>query len=235
MTTAAIMQPTYLPWIGYFGLMDHVDEFVFLDSVQFAKRSWQQRNQVKTQNGPIWLSVPVHSKGARNQQICKVSIVKDGIFPSKHIRSIEASYSKSPYFSQYSSGLFELLSAGHDSLADLTISLIVWLRDQLGILTPFKRSSELSIEGSKADLLAGICSHLNIDHYISPLGSKDYMDQSDAFEKRGISVSYFHFAHPEYPQLSNDFLPYMSIIDLMFNAGPKSLSIIQSGYGRKLK
>jgi hypothetical protein len=230
MISVAIMQPTYLPWIGYFGLIDHVDEFIFLDTVQFSKRSWQQRNQIKTSAGATWLSVPVHSKGVRDQTVKNVSIVYDGSYPSKHIRAIEIAYSKTPYFSQYANELFAILTRTYSQLAELTIDLIDWFCDILGISTPLKRSSELDVQGSKADLLADICRVFDADLYISPPGSKDYMDESDAFEKLGISVSYFNFIHPEYYQIGSDYLPYMSVIDLLFNMGSKSLEVIRSGY-----
>ena len=97
MTSAAIMQPTYLPWCGYMALIESVDEFVLLDTVQFAKRSWQQRNQIKTRNGPLWLTVPVVSKGLRNQKICDVKIDTERDFPQRHIRTIELNLSKTPF------------------------------------------------------------------------------------------------------------------------------------------
>lgn len=230
MKRVAIMQPTYLPWIGYFGLMDQVDEFVFLDSVQFAKRSWQQRNQIKTPNGPAWLSIPVQSKGARGQKIYQVPLIKDGTFPAKHIRSIEMAYSKSAYYSEYADDLFGLMLQNVDCLSDMTITLILWFKKCLGITTPCIKATELNSVGTKADLLSDLCHQVHGEHYISPLGSKDYMEQSDAFDKKGIEVSYFHYAHPEYAQQGVDFVPYMSVIDLLFNAGPNSLGIIRSGY-----
>src|SRR3546814_6184157 len=98
MTTIAIMQPTYLPWIGYFGMIDRADIFVFLDSVQFARRSWQQRNRIKTANGPLMLTVPVHKKGARDQTIAEVRIDEQAQFPLTQMRAIEHALQKAPYF-----------------------------------------------------------------------------------------------------------------------------------------
>jgi len=230
MITAAIMQPTYLPWIGYFGLMDRVDKFVFLDSVQFAKRSWQQRNQIKTLTGASWLTVPVHTKGVREQSICDVKIVHDGAFPAKHIRSIETAYGKTPYFDRYADSLFSIFNQDTSSLAELSIGITMWIRNELGITTDIQRSSEMNVSSTKADLLANICAYIRAEHYVSPPGSKEYMDVSDAFTAAGIGVSYFDFEHPVYSQVNGDFLPYMSVLDLMFNVGPESLTLIRKSY-----
>jgi hypothetical protein len=227
MTRVAIMQPTYLPWSGYFGLMQSVDVFVLLDSVQFARRSWQQRNQIKTANGAQWLSVPVQSKGKREQLICEVELDKSSGFPATHRRSIEMSYAKTPHFKQYADTLLPLLDNGSPMLADLTIGLILQMKAQLGITTRVLRSSELDGSGAKADLLASLCKQIGAATYVSPPGSKDYLDESDAFENIGVPVQYFEFKHPEYPQPFGEFLPYMSIIDMLFNCGEHSSALIQ--------
>ena len=223
----AIMQPTYLPWSGYFGLMQSVDVFVLLDSVQFARRSWQQRNQIKTASGAQWLSVPVQSKGKRDQLICEVELDKSSGFAATHRRSIEMSYVKTPHFKQYADTLLPLLDNNSPLLADLTIGLILQLKAQLGITTCVLRSSELDGSGAKADLLASLCKQIGATAYVSPPGSKDYLDDSDAFEQIGVPVQYFEFKHPEYPQPFGEFLPYMSIIDMMFNCGERSPELIR--------
>ena len=229
MTRVAIMQPTYLPWCGYFGLMHAVDVFVLLDSVQFARRSWQQRNQIKGANGAQWLSVPVLSKGKRDQLISDVEINKTDNFASAHRKTIEMSYAKTPFFKAYADELLPLLDNPSPRLADLTISLILWLKSQLGITTQVLRSSELGGIGAKGELLASLCRELGASTYISPPGSKDYLDETDAFEKIGVPVKYYEFKHPQYPQPFGDFIPYMSTIDMLFNCGDRSLSLIESG------
>jgi hypothetical protein len=227
MTRVAIMQPTYLPWSGYFGLMQSVDVFVLLDSVQFARRSWQQRNQIKTANGAQWLSVPVQSKGKRDQLIREVELDKSSGFAATHRRSIEMSYAKTPHFKQYADTLLTLLDNSSPLLADLTIGLILHLKAQLGITTRVLRSSELDGSGAKADLLASLCKQIGATAYVSPPGSKDYLDESDAFEQIGVPVQYYEFKHPEYPQPFGEFLPYMSIIDMLFNCGERSPELIR--------
>lgn len=229
MTRVAIMQPTYLPWLGYFGLMQSVDLFIVLDTVQFAKRSWQQRNQIKTANGPLWLTVPVQSKGKREQLISEVEIDYSQDFPRSHLKTLEMNYKKSAYFDVISPQLFEILGADNKYLAGLTINSILWIRDVLGITTPIRLASEFEVGGAKADLLASLCEQAGATEYISPPGSKVYLDETDAFAKRGIPVNYFGFRHPEYPQRFGDFLPYMSVIDLLFGCGLESASIIEKG------
>ncbi|MEQ1656515.1 MAG: WbqC family protein [Nitrospira sp.] len=223
------MQPTYLPWSGYFGLMHAVDLFIFLDSVQFTRRSWQQRNQIKTANGPQWLTVPVLVKGKRDQLISEVEIDKAADFSMSHRRSIEWNYRKAPYFEAHASALLPLLNPRNNQLADLTMGLILHIKNALGVRTRILRSSELRGIGHKADLLASLCQQVGATEYVSPPGSKEYLEASDAFAKIGVPVRYFQFIHPEYPQLFGEFVPYMSCIDMLFNCGDKSLSLIEGG------
>jgi hypothetical protein len=231
MTAAAIMQPTYLPWLGYFALMDRVDVFVFLDSVQFDRRSWQQRNRIKGANETLLLTVPVYKKGLREQHISKVLINREAGFPERHKRSIELNYARAPYFDRYGATLIELLGRPYTLLADLTIALIEWLSAQFGITTRCLRSSGLNATGHKAELLADICCRLSVDHYISPPGSRDYLTASDAFDRVGVPFSFAEYEHPIYPQLHGAFVSYLSAMDLLFNVGPNSLDVIRQGAG----
>jgi hypothetical protein len=231
MTTAAIMQPTYLPWAGYFGLMDKVDTFVFLDNVQFDRRSWQQRNRIKTANGEQWLTVPVISKGRRDQLIRDVEIDTEQKFAPSHIRSIEQNYAKAPYFNEFSRSILGVLEQEHSRLRDLTLTLIGAIADLLGIGTRCVTASDLEATGAKDELLANICEEIGADHYISPPGSKAYLEADTTFQDRGIGLSYFEFEHPVYRQMYDGFVPYMAVIDLMFNKGPSSLTLIRQGAG----
>ena len=230
MTTVAIMQPTYLPWIGYFDMIDRADRFVFLDSVQFSRRSWQQRNRIKTANGVQMLTVPVLKKGARDQTIAEAQVNTATRFAEKHRRTIERALGKAPYFKDYAGPLFAILESGHERVAELNIDLIHWLSDAFGIAGDFARSSEIAVAGSKADLLAALCSALDGDVYLSAPGSANYIEESGAFNTAGISVTYHRYDHPSYPQLHGLFEPFMSAIDLLFNCGPDSLGRIRSGY-----
>lgn len=228
----AIMQPTYLPWIGYFGLMHSVDVFVFLDSVPFSKQSWQQRNRIKTANGPIWLTVPVLSKGKSGQLISEVAIDLRG-FQRKHRCAIELSYKHSTCFKAYAPQLFEIFERKHTHLSRFNIDLIICLKNSLGIETKTVLASEIleKTASDKVEYLVDICKVLEATEYYSPIGSKEYLSCSlDLFKEAGISLRYNEFSHPKYNQQHGDFIPHLSAIDLLFNEGEQSLDIIKRGY-----
>jgi len=227
MITIAIMQPTYLPWLGYFNLIDRSDIFVFLDSVQFDKRSWQQRNRIKTSNGELMLTVPVLTKGRYDQKICDVMIDKSQKFEKKHLNAIRSNYRKSKFFDNYYFELENIYNGQIEKLSDLNVKLIKWLSEKLGITLKLLSSSQLDVRGSKVELLVNICNKLGGDNYLSPVGSKDYIDENNLFSKFKINLSYQEFFHPRYSQLFGDYLPYMSVIDLLFNEGGRSLSVIR--------
>ncbi len=227
----AISQPTYLPWLGYFDLIDQVDAFVFLDSVQFEKRSWQQRNRIKTPAGLQWLTVPVAFPGGLRQSIKDVEI-REPNFWRKHLRAIELNYRRSPFFHTYFPDLSSLrrsFPAG-SLLVDLNVGLIEWFMKVLCLRTPLLRSSSMKQEGKRTELLANICQSLGAKLYLSPLGSAAYLlDEKQAFSDRGIDVAFQHYEHPEYGQQFPPFCPYASVVDLLFNEGDRSLHILRSG------
>jgi len=229
MKSVAIMQPTYLPWLGYFSLIDQVDIFVFLDKVQFDKRSWQQRNRIKTAQGELFLTVPVQTKGKRHQKICEVRLDNTQHYPTKHLKIIENNYSKAHYYPEYWPEILQVFNKAYQYLTDLNISLILWFVEKLGIKTTFIKSLDLKSEGTKADLLVGICHEVGADQYVSPLGSKVYIDENNIFKQKKIDLFYQNYTHPEYTQLYKEFIPYMSILDLLMNEGPKSLEIMRMG------
>lgn len=229
MIRVAIMQPTYLPWIGYFGLMQSVDVFILLDSVQFTRRSWQQRNQIKTTSGAQWLSVPVISKGKRDQRIDEVVIDQSTCFLEKHLRAIEHNYRKAPHFSELAPTLLPEFEVTHSLLVDLNINFILRIGDILGIKTQVLRSSAMQGSGNKADLLLSLCQEVRASEYISPPGSQSYLNETDIFAKAKLPVKYFRFQHPIYSQMYGDFLPYMSSLDFLFNCGKDSTALISKG------
>lgn len=222
------MQPTFLPWLGYFAMIERADEFVFLDSVPFAG-SWQQRNRIKTPQGPQWLTVPVHGKGLRDQLIRDVRIDEPVTNLTKLARSVTLNYARAPHFDRYGPGLLSILENPPTMLADLTIALIGHLMAVIGITSPCLRSSALPVRGAKADLLADICEHRGAVGYISAPGSREYLGASPAMAVRGIEVIYHEYQHPVYPQMWGAFAPYLSVVDLLFNVGPASLVKIREG------
>jgi hypothetical protein len=226
----AISQPAYLPWLGYFDLIDQVDTFVLLDTVQFEKQSWQQRNRIKSPSGLQWLTVPVLFRGHFGQRILEVEI-RDSEFCRKHLRAIELNYRRAPFFEDY---FFEVSEIVHRSsaarLADLNHALIGWFCGVLGLSTRILRASELACEGNRSQLLVRLCKALGADYYLSPLGSAAYLlDDAGLFAEAGVEVGFQHYEHPQYRQMFPPFQSHASALDLLFNEGPGSLSILRSG------
>ncbi len=227
----AIAQPTYLPWLGYFDLLGQVDKFVLLDGVQFEKQSWQQRNRIKTPTGLQWLTVPVMFRGRLGQRIADVEI-RESEFWRDHLRAIELNYRRAPFFDQYFEVFSDLIrsEAAHLSLARLTIGLLRWFAQVIGVETPLILSSELTVHGKRTDLLAEICTSLGAAAYLSPLGSAEYLlSELPILTARGIEVTFQHYEHPVYKQLFPPFQPYVCVLDLLFNEGDSALEIIRSG------
>jgi hypothetical protein len=213
------MQPTYLPWIGYFSLIKDVDVFIFLNDVQFSSRSWQQRNRILSQSGPIWLTVPIHLPNGRPTLIQEAEIVQDQKFALKHIKSIKMSYEKSVGYEHIKNHIFPILEQNFKYIQDLNVSLIKEFCKLLEIETVFKYSSEFDSEGAKGFRLAAIAKKVAADSYLSPPGSKDYLVDFDGFAKVGIELKYKDYKLHPYTQKNSEFIPNLSIIDVICNLG----------------
>lgn len=218
---AAIMQPTFLPWIGYFDLIDQVEIFVFLDNVQFEKQSWQQRNRIRTLNGLEWLTVPVYIKGRFGQTIREVEIKID-TFPEKQIKMLQHHYSKAPYFNEYWPELEAILcNAKKDqALVRLNMALIRWMSGLLGISSRYVLASDLNVEKGRSERLVDILKNIGADRYLTPRGSMEYLSQDrEVFVRAGIPILFHTFVHPEYRQRFTPFEIGASAIDMLFNEG----------------
>jgi hypothetical protein len=232
MTICAIMQPTYLPWIGYFALMDLADVFVFLDDVQLSKQSWQTRNRIKSESGKeLMLSVPVRHAGA--QAIKDVEI--DGAhWVAKHLKSFEQNYRKAPCFSDALALYEPVLRSGSEKLCDLNIALISAIADSLGIAGKRIRSSEIAEKSDdRSDRLVDICKQVGADTYLSPAGAAGYLSEEDGeaqFAAHAMTLLYQRYEHPTYSQVNGAFLPYMCVLDLIANVEiAQAATIIRSG------
>ncbi len=226
-----IMQPTYLPWIGYFSLIHQADYFVFLDNVQFEKQSWQQRNRILGQNGLEWITVPVLIKGRFGQLIRDVEISSNEFY-TKHIKQIQQNYRCARYYDDYAAELFDRFAeyGKKPSLCNLNIALIEWFSRKLCLNTQFIRASDLNAGGRRSERLINILKELGSSLYISPMGSVEYIRQDyPIFKSSNITVLFENYVHPEYRQVYNEFTPFASIVDLLLNEGPDSLSVIVSG------
>jgi hypothetical protein len=229
MPTCVILQPSYIPWRGYFHQIIKSDIFVFYDDVQYDKRGWRNRNQIKTPSGIQWLTVPVHSHGAQTDHIPinHIRISWERPWNEEHWRAIEYAYHKTPFFSRYAPNIQEFFTIHTELLADFTIETTIRLAQLLGLHhTRFIRSSSLALEGQKTDRLIHILKILGADHYISGPSARDYIEPQK-FETAGIDLEYMEYNYPEYPQLYPPYDPHVSIIDLLFNIGPEAVRYIQ--------
>lgn len=234
--TSAIMQPTYLPWVGYFDLIDSVNKFVFLDSVQLAKRSWQTRNRINTAQGELFLTIPIEKQKSRDETFINEAIIANtNNWKHKHLSSIEYAYKKCPYFDEIFHFISDIYKTPYTRLVDFNTCLIKNIAVRMGIRTQFYRASELinTKHLKKDELLASICKQLNAYNYLSPIGSAAYIELKQPggeFTQNGIQLYYQNFQHPQYCQKETPFVPYMCILDLLFHEGfENSLAIIQSG------
>lgn len=226
----AIIQPTFLPWCGYMSLIEYVDEVIFLDNVQFDKRSWQQRNRIKTSNGALTLTVPVLTKNLFNQHIKDVKIDYTSKFQKKMIKSITQNYSKAKFFEDYSKELFLLIETTHKSLLDLNIKLISFLCEKLKIELNFSFSSSLKLSSSKEQLILDICKLKKAKKYISTIGAKNYLNRENFSKKNNIELNFFEYFDNKYNQLHGKFINNLSVIDLLFNEGQKSKEILKKNF-----
>lgn len=212
----SIHQPAYLPWLGYFDRIAKSNLFIFLDSVQFERNSFTNRNRIKTANQPIWLTVPVRLDAHFDKMIVDVEIDDRQNWRRKHLRSIEQSYSKTPDFARKFQRLATLYGDKTNKLAEFCRGQLDFWLAELGITTPVLRASELPVGGHKSDLVLNLCRHVGATAYLSgPLG-RDYLEQAKFFEA-GIRIDYHEFEHPVYSQMYGDFVPAMGIVDFWMN------------------
>jgi hypothetical protein len=223
-----ILQPSYIPWRGYFDQINRADVFIFYDDVQYDKHGWRNRNQIKTTQGRQWLTIPVHSSGVVKKSIPINQVEIDWSTPwnKSHWKALTFAYGRAPFFQNYAA-LLETFYRRHDLfLADFTIDLTVALAGELGIHhTHFLRSSTMQASGQKTDRLVQILAQVGAKHYISGPSAKDYID-NEKLASAGITLEYIDYNYPEYPQVHPPFDPNLSILDLLFMTGPDALRYI---------
>ena len=221
-------QPLYMPWLGFFHKAMLADTICILDDVQFAEGDFINRNKIKTVHGAKWLTVPVDKKNHLNKKINQMIIVDEN-WQNRHMSLLRQSYSKAPFFHYYIERLSELIEgANYYFLLDLNLAVLEFLFRELEISTTIIMSSTLKLQGKKSDLILSMCQELGADVYISGQNGPHYLKLND-FElaKRQIAVQ--NYEHPTYSQLHEGFIPYLSVVDLLFNSGPKSRDIIMAG------
>lgn len=223
-------QPNYLPYLGFFDKIARCNKFVIVDTVQYVKRGpfgWIHRNKIKTPAGELWLSVPILSKGKFEQKICDAEINNNICWQRKHWKSILINYHKSPYFKKYSDFFEELYLQKWIYLADINEAIIKFIIKILNIDVEIYRSSKMNYNftGQGTGVIIDICNALGCDTYLSGIHGRDYLD-IELLKKNNIKILFQNYNHPVYNQLHGQFIPYMSIIDLLFNEGDKSLKIL---------
>src|ERR1700736_1316205 len=206
---AVILQPSYIPWRGFFHQIQKADVFVFYDDVQFDKRGWRNRNRIKTPQGSRWLTIPVHSRGHQLEHtpINAIEISWDTDWSRIHRRTLQQHYRKAPFFDRYATLLDSFFSRHDRLLADFVIDFTVALAGELGLTgTQFIRSSSLHATGEKTDRLLDVLQKIGATHYISGPSARAYLDEGK-LATAGISVEFMTYEYPEYPQLHPPYDP----------------------------
>lgn len=225
----AAHQLHFLPWLRYFHKVVSCDLFVVADNVQFNKNGWQNRNKIKTDKGWSYLTVPVCHK--RAQLLSEVKIENQQPWRRKHWGSLTNYYKKAPYLKTHEAFFRKVYETDWESLNDLNYEILFYLVKVLGIQTKIIRSSDLALRGEATERLVHICKDLGAKAYLSgTYAAEAYLDNR-LFEREGIEVIFQEFECPQYPQLYPEagFIPELSIVDLLFNSGPKSLDILLQG------
>jgi hypothetical protein len=222
----AIHQPQYLPWLGYFDKLDSADVFILLDTVQFKKHEWQNRNRIRTKEGWQWLTVPIIDRFP--EPLGQVEISASVDWQRKHAQSLHLNYGRAPHWDPLGPTLLALLRRPWRRLCDLNVAIIALLCDHLGVTTRCVLASTLTAREEPTDRLIDLCRAMGGTEYLAGQGGSGYMDMG-RFVEAGIAVSAQAYRHPEYPQRYTPFVSHLSVVDLVFNCGPESVAILRSG------
>lgn len=221
MKTVVIVQSNYIPWKGYFDLMHDADEFILFDDRQYTKRDWRNRNQVKSEGGVRWLSIPVEVKGKFVQRIDE-TVIADQSWASSHWSTLVRLYRRAPHFRTYADQIESLYrSAAKEAMLSLVNRhFLEGIAGLLGLDTPLIWSTDFPNVEGKTDRLVGLCKATGARRYISGPAAKGYI-QSDLFERAGVDLMFKNYdGYPEYPQLHPPFAHGVTVLDLLFNVGP---------------
>ena len=225
------MQPAYIPWLGYFDRISRSDIHIVLDDVTMDKSSknkFTNRNKIRTPDGWSWLTIPLQSTARSDEKVISDLEISYGMnWAEKHWKTIQSNYSRSAHYSRYSDYFENFYQQDWTYLAKMLDESTRYLLQELGIQTYQLRSSELSPQSRKAELILELCTKVGATVYLSGPFGRDYLDEG-AFEKAGIELKYHDYIHPIYDQCFDSFEPFMSIVDLLFNHGEKSLEILTS-------
>jgi len=227
MYKVAILQSNYIPWKGYFDLINMVDEFILYDEVQYTKNDWRNRNLIKTQQGLKWLTIPVRQESLG--QLIQDTKIIDKRWGKKHWGAIVASYAKSKYFKDYRD-IFEELYLNNDEeyLSLVNYKFIKVVNSILGIQTKIRWSSEFDLVDGQTERLIQICKDCNATEYLSGPAAKDYFND-DIAKQENIKVSWMDYSgYTEYDQRFPPFEHGVTILDLIFNEGSNAMKYMKS-------
>jgi hypothetical protein len=222
MRKIAILQSNYIPWKGYFDMIAAVDEFILYDDMQYTRRDWRNRNQIKTPQGLQWLTVPVLVKGKYHQKIRETEI--DGTdWSQMHWKALEQNYRRAPHFEEIAMWLKPLyINNTYSHISQLNRTLIDAICDYLHITTRISNSWEYSLLDGKTERLADLCQQAGGTEYISGPSAKNYVDER-IFNDIGVKLSWFNYdGYASYPQQWGDFVHGVTILDLLFNCGKEA-------------
>jgi WbqC-like protein family len=225
----AIVQSSYIPWKGYFDLIRAVDAFILLDDVQFTRRDWRSRNQIKTRQGLTWLTIPVRSKGLYLQRI-EETRVSDGGWAAKHWATLRASYARTPFFPKYAEALERVYTelADEERLSAINHRLMTTVCGMLGIETPITWSTDYGAPEGKNERLVDLCTKVGATEYLSGPNARGYIDER-LFAEAGVTVRFADYSgYPEYPQPFPPFEHHVSVLDLLFSTGPDATKYMKT-------
>jgi hypothetical protein len=212
-----ISQPRLFPGLHYLHRMMVADVFVIFDVVQFNPRHEENRAKLKTPRGSQWLTVPMR-QASRDQLIRDTAIDTSQLWQRKAWNTIQHVYAKAPCFEKHAATIQEIIAAPHQTLMQLDRASWEPAVRQLGITCRFVCASELPVSGKGPRLLLDICKHLGADKYLSGMFGREYLD-ADEFARAGVDVLFHEYNYPVYPQCHGEFVPFLSYLDLLFNAG----------------
>jgi hypothetical protein len=215
----AAIQSNYIPWKGYFDVVNSVDEFILLDEVQYTRRDWRNRNRIKLGDKAQWLTIPVEVKGRYHQRIDETRIADAG-WAERHWKTLLHGYARAPHFAAVEERIAPLyLERSYERLSEVNRAFIEAIGAWLGITSSITWSTDYGVEGTRGELILGLCRAAGADVYVSGPAARSYLDES-AFAQEGIAVEWADYSgYPEYPQLGNGFDHHVSILDLLFHTG----------------
>jgi hypothetical protein len=229
----AIVQSNYIPWKGYFDLINLVDEFILYDDRQYTRQDWRNRNRIKTPQGAQWLTIPVK---ARYPQRIDETLISDSGWGARHWKTLTQNYRKAPHFDDYRDHFDRLYREVRDP--QLSIVNRMFLEEICSIFritTRLSWSSDYDAEGAQTERVVGLCQAAGATSYLSGPSAREYVEE-DLFEDAGIALEYIDYAgYPEYPQLHAPFDHAVTVLDLLFNTGPDATRFMKSFAGRHVR